>query len=74
MYCKINLSCFRAMVLVPNSLIGGLNIVGCWLIYKAMGDQVYELCSYELMSANDAPERDPKDWYVYFTREWDLLS
>ncbi|KAI3784297.1 hypothetical protein L1987_43394 [Smallanthus sonchifolius] len=37
---------------------------GCWLIYKAMGDQVYELCSYELMSSNDAPERDPKDWVV----------
>ncbi|XP_076928523.1 peptide-N(4)-(N-acetyl-beta-glucosaminyl)asparagine amidase-like, partial [Bidens hawaiensis] len=37
---------------------------GCWLIYKAMGNQVYELCSYELMSANDAPERDPKDWVV----------
>ncbi|GJU09724.1 peptide-N(4)-(N-acetyl-beta-glucosaminyl) asparagine amidase [Tanacetum coccineum] len=37
---------------------------GCWLIYKAMGDQVYELCSYELMSANDAPERDPKNWVV----------
>lgn len=37
---------------------------GCWLIYKVMGDQVYELCSYELMSANDAPERDPKDWVV----------
>ncbi|KAK1432379.1 hypothetical protein QVD17_09275 [Tagetes erecta] len=37
---------------------------GCWLIYKAMNSQVYELCSYELMSANDAPERDPKDWVV----------
>ncbi|KAM0034166.1 putative peptide-N(4)-(N-acetyl-beta-glucosaminyl)asparagine amidase [Helianthus debilis subsp. tardiflorus] len=37
---------------------------GCWLIYKVMCAQVYELCSYELMSANDAPERDPKDWVV----------
>lgn len=37
---------------------------GCWLIYKANGDEVYELCSYELMSANDAPERDPKDWII----------
>ncbi|KVH92225.1 peptide-N(4)-(N-acetyl-beta-glucosaminyl)asparagine amidase isoform X1 [Cynara cardunculus var. scolymus] len=37
---------------------------GCWLIYKAMGVQAYELCSYELMSANDAPERDPKDWVI----------
>nr|XP_043616454.1 peptide-N(4)-(N-acetyl-beta-glucosaminyl)asparagine amidase isoform X2 [Erigeron canadensis] len=37
---------------------------GCWLIYKGIGDQAYELCSYELMSANDAPERDPKDWVI----------
>lgn len=37
---------------------------GCWLIYKANGDEVYELCSYELMSANDCPERDPKDWVI----------
>ncbi|XP_076936047.1 peptide-N(4)-(N-acetyl-beta-glucosaminyl)asparagine amidase-like isoform X1 [Bidens hawaiensis] len=37
---------------------------GCWLIYKAMDNQAYELCSYELMSANDAPERDPSDWVV----------
>ncbi|KAL4582917.1 hypothetical protein LXL04_007478 [Taraxacum kok-saghyz] len=37
---------------------------GCWLIYKTNNDEVYELCSYELMSANDAPERDPKDWVI----------
>lgn len=24
---------------------------------------MFELVAYELMSANDAPERDPKDWY-----------
>ncbi|KAL8231859.1 hypothetical protein R6Q57_001637 [Mikania cordata] len=42
----------------PNGANGG------WLIYKSMSAQVYELCSYELMSTNDAPERDPKDWVV----------
>lgn len=46
------------------AVIGGLDVAGCWLIYKAMGEQAYELSSYELMSANDAPERDPKDWYI----------
>lgn len=24
---------------------------------------MHELVAYELMSANDAPERDPMDWY-----------
>lgn len=24
-----------------------------------------DLVAYELMSANDAPERDPMDWYFY---------
>lgn len=24
---------------------------------------MHELVTYELMSANDAPERDPRDWY-----------
>lgn len=24
-----------------------------------------DLVAYELMSANDAPERDPMDWYVF---------
>ncbi|KAK4759367.1 hypothetical protein SAY87_022498 [Trapa incisa] len=37
---------------------------GCWLIYKLPGNQKQELMAYELMSANDVPERDPKDWIV----------
>uniref|UniRef100_A0A5B7BTB4 Putative peptide-N(4)-(N-acetyl-beta-glucosaminyl)asparagine amidase isoform X1 n=1 Tax=Davidia involucrata TaxID=16924 RepID=A0A5B7BTB4_DAVIN len=37
---------------------------GCWLIYKALDNQKHELVAYELMSANDAPERDPMDWVV----------
>ncbi|EHA8586743.1 putative Peptide-N(4)-(N-acetyl-beta-glucosaminyl)asparagine amidase [Cocos nucifera] len=37
---------------------------GCWLIYKVIDDQMYDLESYDLTSANDAPERDPMDWIV----------
>ncbi|KAL6585138.1 Peptide-N(4)-(N-acetyl-beta-glucosaminyl)asparagine amidase [Orobanche minor] len=37
---------------------------GCWIIYKVSDNQMHELVSYELMSANDAPERDPMDWIL----------
>ncbi|XP_010923840.1 peptide-N(4)-(N-acetyl-beta-glucosaminyl)asparagine amidase [Elaeis guineensis] len=37
---------------------------GCWLIYKVIDDQMYDLESYDLTSANDASERDPMDWIV----------
>ncbi|XP_020256663.1 peptide-N(4)-(N-acetyl-beta-glucosaminyl)asparagine amidase [Asparagus officinalis] len=37
---------------------------GCWLLYKVLNDQMHELEAYQLMSANDAPERDPVDWIV----------
>ncbi|KAI3473915.1 hypothetical protein Pfo_028109 [Paulownia fortunei] len=36
---------------------------GCWIIYKVFDNRMHELVAYELMSANDAPERDPMDWY-----------
>ncbi|CAN4108596.1 unnamed protein product [Withania somnifera] len=36
---------------------------GCWIIYQVAGSRMVELVAYELMSANDASERDPKDWY-----------
>lgn len=39
--------------------------LGCWLIYKVPDGQLYGLESYDLMSANDVPERDPMDWYDY---------
>lgn len=42
--------------------------VGCWIIYKVVDNQVHELVAYELMSANDVPERDPMDWYDFFIR------
>ncbi|XP_042067821.1 peptide-N(4)-(N-acetyl-beta-glucosaminyl)asparagine amidase-like [Salvia splendens] len=37
---------------------------GCWIIYKVLDNRMHELVSYELMSANDAPERDPMDWIL----------
>jgi len=37
---------------------------GCWLIYKVDDGQTCELQSYDLMSANDVPERDPMDWVL----------
>ncbi|KAJ4801320.1 Peptide-N(4)-(N-acetyl-beta-glucosaminyl)asparagine amidase [Rhynchospora pubera] len=37
---------------------------GCWLIYKVPNAQKCDLESYDLMSANDVPERDPMDWVL----------
>lgn len=37
---------------------------GCWIIYKLSDSQKHKLVAYELMSANDAPERDPMDWVL----------
>ncbi|KAK4279133.1 hypothetical protein QN277_016886 [Acacia crassicarpa] len=36
---------------------------GCWIEYRTF-DKKYELAAYELMSADDAPERDPMDWVL----------
>ncbi|XVF06299.1 hypothetical protein REPUB_Repub06bG0035200 [Reevesia pubescens] len=36
---------------------------GCWIMYESSAN-MQELVAYELMSANDAPERDPMDWVV----------
>ncbi|KAK7284260.1 hypothetical protein RJT34_19004 [Clitoria ternatea] len=37
---------------------------GCWLVYRTFSNKMFELVAYELMSANDAPERDPMDWVL----------
>ncbi|KAL8166642.1 hypothetical protein V2J09_008141 [Rumex salicifolius] len=37
---------------------------GCWIVYKLPDKMMHELVAYEIMSANDVPERDPKDWVV----------
>lgn len=34
-------------------------------MYKVLDNRMEELVAYELMSANDAPERDPMDWYYF---------
>ncbi|XP_062084498.1 peptide-N(4)-(N-acetyl-beta-glucosaminyl)asparagine amidase [Humulus lupulus] len=51
---------------------------GCWLIYKASANLKHKLVAYELMSANDAPERDPMDWVLEGSDDggssWNLLD
>ncbi|CAA6668708.1 unnamed protein product [Spirodela intermedia] len=42
---------------------------GCWLIYRVTDGKMYNLEEYELMSANDAPERDPYDWILEGSRD-----
>ncbi|TKY61394.1 Peptide-N(4)-(N-acetyl-beta-glucosaminyl)asparagine amidase [Spatholobus suberectus] len=37
---------------------------GCWIVYRTFDNKKFELVAYELMSANDAPERDPMDWIL----------
>lgn len=34
-------------------------------MYKVFDNKMEELVAYELISANDAPERDPMDWYYF---------
>ncbi len=38
-----------------------------WLEYKANG--IYTLASYSITSANDSPDRDPKNWTVYGSKD-----
>lgn len=40
-------------------------LTGCWIVYKLSDKQMHKLVAYDLMSANDAPERDPMDWYEF---------
>eukprot|EP00268_Persea_americana_P059451 TRINITY_DN7298_c0_g1_i2.p1 TRINITY_DN7298_c0_g1~~TRINITY_DN7298_c0_g1_i2.p1 ORF type:complete len:723 (+),score=144.26 TRINITY_DN7298_c0_g1_i2:233-2401(+) len=51
---------------------------GCWIIYKTKDGQMHDLEAYELMSANDAPERDPMDWIVEGSSDggtsWNILD
>lgn len=42
----------------PNGAKGG------WIAYKLNEGPTCELEAYELMSANDAPDRDPMDWVL----------
>ncbi|XP_048324055.1 peptide-N(4)-(N-acetyl-beta-glucosaminyl)asparagine amidase isoform X1 [Ziziphus jujuba] len=51
---------------------------GCWIMYKVSDNQKHKLAAYELMSANDAPERDPMDWVLEGSNDggstWHLLD
>ncbi|GAU11615.1 hypothetical protein TSUD_346070 [Trifolium subterraneum] len=51
---------------------------GCWIVYRTFDDKKYELVAYELMSANDAPERDPMDWILEGSNDegnsWQVLD
>ncbi|KAK6143225.1 hypothetical protein DH2020_023573 [Rehmannia glutinosa] len=51
---------------------------GCWIIYKVSDNRMHELVAYELMSANDAPERDPMDWILEGSEDggssWHILD
>ncbi|XP_050275005.1 peptide-N(4)-(N-acetyl-beta-glucosaminyl)asparagine amidase [Quercus robur] len=51
---------------------------GCWIMYEVADDKMHELVAYELMSANDVPERDPRDWVVEGSNDgrssWHLLD
>lgn len=37
---------------------------GSWIVYKLPDGSMQKLAAYQLTSANDAPERDPKDWVL----------
>lgn len=51
---------------------------GCWIVYRTFDDKKFELVAYELMSANDAPERDPMDWILEGSNDegtsWQVLD
>ncbi|KAK7258708.1 hypothetical protein RIF29_24290 [Crotalaria pallida] len=51
---------------------------GCWIVYKTFDNKMFELVAYELMSANDAPERDPMDWILEGSNDkgtsWQVLD
>ncbi|KAL0552630.1 hypothetical protein IC582_011748 [Cucumis melo] len=51
---------------------------GCWIMYKVFDNKMEELVAYELISANDAPERDPMDWIVEGSEDggnsWHLID
>lgn len=34
-----------------------------WIMYKLPDGYKHTLVAYDIVSANDAPERDPMDWY-----------
>lgn len=51
---------------------------GSWIIYKLPDDSMQKLSAYQLTSANDAQERDPKDWVLEGSNDggqtWSVLD
>ncbi|XP_057853512.1 peptide-N(4)-(N-acetyl-beta-glucosaminyl)asparagine amidase isoform X2 [Cryptomeria japonica] len=51
---------------------------GSWIIYKLPNGLIQNLAAYEFTSANDAQERDPKDWVLEGSSDghqtWDILD
>lgn len=51
---------------------------GSWIIYKLPAGSMQKLAAYQLTSANDAPERDPKDWVLEGSNDggqtWNVLD
>ena len=55
---------------------GGNNTTG-WLQYQFLGGRAFALNGYTITSANDAPERDPRDWTIQGSHngtDWDILD
>lgn len=51
---------------------------GSWIMYKLPNGLIQNLARYEFTSANDAQERDPKDWVLEGSidggQTWDILD
>ncbi|KAF9670089.1 hypothetical protein SADUNF_Sadunf13G0032200 [Salix dunnii] len=60
------------------SCVLAMPLAGCWIVYKLSDNQMHKLVAYDLMSANDAPERDPMDWVVEGSHDggssWHILD
>ena len=52
--------------------------IGSWIQYKYVGGAHATVTKYAITSANDAPERDPKDWKLLGSNDggssWDTLD
>lgn len=57
---------FPTISLCLHFLTMEVTLAGCWIMFKVPDSQMTELVAYELMSANDAPERDPMNWCASF--------
>uniref|UniRef100_A0A0C9S6D2 Peptide-N(4)-(N-acetyl-beta-glucosaminyl)asparagine amidase n=1 Tax=Wollemia nobilis TaxID=56998 RepID=A0A0C9S6D2_9CONI len=51
---------------------------GSWIMYELPNGSMQQLAAYQLTSANDAPERDPKEWVLEGSSDggqtWNILD